>query len=117
MRQEERRVAAWIGASVVIQGDLTSSENSTIAGRVQGDVRVPEHELVVERGAQIRGNITARAVVVHGEVRGMITASAHVEIAETGSVGGDVVAPRMVVHEGAVLDGVLSIDVPRRAVK
>ena len=36
----ERRVAAWVGSSIVFQGRLTSSEDLTIAGRVKGDIEV-----------------------------------------------------------------------------
>ena len=67
---EERRVAAWIGPSIVITGDVTSSENMTVAGRVEGDITVREHALVVAPGGTVRGNIVARGVVVQGEVLG-----------------------------------------------
>lgn len=106
---EERRVAAWIGASIVIKGNLTSLEDMTIAGQVEGDVTVREHTVVIAPRARIRGNIIARAVAVHGEVLGTITAERRVEVGETGSVDGDIVAPRMVVAEGAVLHGQLGI--------
>ena len=103
--QEERRVAAWIGASIVIRGDLTSSEDMTIAGRVEGDVTVRENTVVVAPKATIHGDIVARVVAVHGEVTGTITAAHKVEVGETGSVQGDIITPRMVVAEGAVLHG------------
>lgn len=105
----ERRVAAWIGASIVIQGDLTSSEDLTIAGQVEGDVTVREHTLVIAPRARIRGNIVARTVTVHGHVMGAITAARKVEIGESGSVDGDINTPRMVVTEGAVLHGQLEV--------
>jgi cytoskeletal protein CcmA (bactofilin family) len=63
----------------------------------------------VAPGARIRGNIVARAVVVHGEVLGTITADRRVEVGDTGSVDGDIVAPRMAVAEGASLRGQLRI--------
>ena len=107
--QEERRVAAWIGASVVIEGDVKSSEDMTIAGTVEGNVLVPEHTLVVEAAAKIRGDIVARSAVVHGEVTGTITADQKVEVGEKGSVAGDIIAPRMVVAEGAVVPGRVEI--------
>jgi cytoskeletal protein CcmA (bactofilin family) len=109
---EERRVAAWIGASIVVRGDVSSSEDMTIAGHVEGDVSAPEHAVIVASSARIRGNIVARAIAVHGEVRGAITGSARVEVGETGNVEGDIVAPRMALHEGAVLRGHLGVRVP-----
>jgi cytoskeletal protein CcmA (bactofilin family) len=106
---EERRVVAWIGASILIKGDLTSSENMTVAGRVEGDITVRQHAVVIAAGGTVRGNIIARDVVVHGEVLGTITAEARVEVAPTGSVHGDIVAPRMMLTEGATLHGRLGI--------
>lgn len=106
---EERRVAAWIGASLVIEGDLTSSEDTTVAGQVRGDVAVREHALIISAGGRIRGNIVARAVVVHGEVVGTITATHRVEVGATGAVDGDITAPRMTVEDGASLRGRLKL--------
>ena len=106
---EERRVAAWIGASLVIKGDLTSSEDITIAGEVEGDVSVKEHKLVVARGATIRGNMVARAVEVHGAVVGTTTSDGKVEVGATGSVDGDIASPRLVLAEGATLHGRVSV--------
>ena len=107
--QEERREKAWIGASIVIKGDLTSSEDTTLAGRVEGDVAVRQHALVIAPRASVEGNIVAAAVVVHGQVSGTITASRRVEVGETGSVDGDITAPRMTAADGAVIKGRLKI--------
>lgn len=107
--QEERRVAAWIGASVVVKGDVSSSEDMTIAGRVEGDVSVPNNTLVIARQARIQGSIVAREVVVHGQVKGSVKADRRLEVGETGSIDGDVDTPRMVVAEGAVLHGRVGI--------
>lgn len=107
--QEERREKAWIGGSIVIKGELTSSEDMTLAGRVEGDVSVRQHALVVAPQARVQGDIVAAAVVVHGEVVGTITASRRVEVGETGSVDGDIIAPRMTAADGAVIKGRLKI--------
>lgn len=102
---EERRVTAWIGASIVIRGDLTSSEDMTIAGRVEGDVAAPNNRVTIIPGARIQGNVVARSVAVHGNVKGNITADQTIEVGADGFVLGDITAPRMVVAEGAVLHG------------
>jgi cytoskeletal protein CcmA (bactofilin family) len=109
---EERRASAWIGASIVIKGDVISSEDTTIAGRVDGDVTVSEHTLTIAARASIRGNIVARTVTVQGEVIGSVTAVAKIEIGETGSVEGAMKAPRLVVSEGAALRGPIKMSPP-----
>lgn len=106
---EERRIAAWIGASLVIKGDLTSSEDMTVAGHVRGDVAVSDHSLTISPEGRVSGNIAARSVTVHGEVSGTIAAIQRVEVSATGTVDGDITAPRMVVAEGAVLRGRVDI--------
>jgi cytoskeletal protein CcmA (bactofilin family) len=111
----ERRVAAWIGASIVIQGQLTSSEDLTIAGRVKGDVEVRDNVLVIAPGAHIEGNVVALTVVVNGRVTGDIEAKGSVEIGSSGSVAGDIATPRMTIAEGAMLTGQLSVAVAAQA--
>ena len=106
----ERRVAAWIGKSILVKGKLTSSEDLTIAGQVEGDISVPEHSLIITSEARIRGNIVARFVVVHGNVKGTITAADRVEIGATGFVEGDIVTRRMAIAEGAILRGKIGVD-------
>lgn len=102
---KERRERAWIGESVVIEGNLTTSEDLTIAGRIEGDVAARDQTVVIAPPARIHGNIAAGRVVVHGTVHGTITAQHRVEVGETGTVHGDTEAPRMAVAEGATLHG------------
>ncbi len=103
-------MAAWIGKSILIQGDLTSSEDLTIAGQVEGDISVPEHSLIINPQARIHGNIVARFVVVQGSVTGTITAAERVEIAETGVVDGDIITRRKAIAEGAILRGKIGVN-------
>jgi len=105
----ERRVAAWIGASIVIKGDLVSSEDTTLAGRVEGNVECRDHALVIAEGARVEGNVHARSVSLSGEVTGNVTAEQTIDIGQTGSVNGDIVAPRMSIAEGGSLNGRVTI--------
>ncbi len=102
-------MAAWIGASIVIKGDVVSSEDTTLAGRVEGNVDVREHALVIAPGARVQGDVHAGTVAIHGEVTGTVTVARSIEVGQTGSVTGDVVAPRMSIAEGATLQGRIRI--------
>lgn len=105
----ERRVAAWIGASIVIKGDLVSSEDTTLAGRVEGNVECRDHALVIAAGARVTGNVHARSVSLNGEVTGNVTAEQSIDIGQSGSVTGDIVSPRMSIAEGGSLNGRVTI--------
>lgn len=108
-RTGERRVVAWVGTSMFIKGDVTSSEDLTIAGDVEGRIIVRDHTLTIGPEANVRATIVAKAVTVHGAVTGTITASEVVEIGETGSVEGDIDAPRLAVADGGLLRGKIGV--------
>jgi cytoskeletal protein CcmA (bactofilin family) len=102
---EERRVVAWVGKSVIFKGDLVSSEDMTIDGRVEGTIEVRDHSLTIGPDADIRADIVAKSVIVLGSVTGSITAHDKVDIRDTGSVQGDILAARLAMSDGAMLRG------------
>jgi cytoskeletal protein CcmA (bactofilin family) len=102
---DERRVVAWVGKSVIFKGDLISSEDMTIDGRVEGTIELRDHALTIGPDADIRANVIARAVTILGAVTGTITASERIDIGETGSVEGDITCPRLAMADGSVLHG------------
>lgn len=102
---EERRVTAWVGKSVIFKGELISSEDMTIDGRVEGSIEIRDHGLIVGPDADIRADILAKTVIVIGAVTGSITAHDRIEIRETGSVEGDVLSAHLSMADGAMLRG------------
>ena len=68
----ERRMVAWVGKSVVFRGDLTSLEDLTIDGRVEGTIELRDYTLTVGPDAHIEAGITAKTVTVLGTVNGTI---------------------------------------------
>lgn len=102
---EDRRIGAWIGASIVIKGDLMSSEDLSVAGQVEGNITVKQHALVIAPQGKIQGNVTAGTIVVQGTVVGDVTSPGRVEIGETGTVEGAISAPLVSVTEGAAIRG------------
>src|SRR5689334_21683212 len=44
---DERRVVAWVGQSVVFKGELSSAEDMTIDGRVEGTIDLRDHGLTI----------------------------------------------------------------------
>lgn len=102
---EERRVMVWVGKSVVFKGELVSSEDMSIDGRVEGTVDVRDHTLTIGPDAEIHANISAKTITIHGAVTGSIKASEKVDIRDTGKVDGNISAPRVAMAEGADLHG------------
>jgi len=101
-----------IGQSIQIKGELTGNEDLTIEGRVDGKIFLKDHNLTIGSNGRIAAEIHAKGVVVVGEVVGNITADDKVEVAPTGSMKGDIIAPRVVLADGARFKG--SIDMERK---
>ena len=102
---EERSVETGVGRSVTFKGTIVSSEDLTIAGRVEGSIEVRDHRLAVGPDADIRADLTAATIMIHGRVTGQIRATAKIEIGASGRVDGDLAAPRVVMHDGALVCG------------
>ncbi|NQW05706.1 MAG: polymer-forming cytoskeletal protein [Acidobacteria bacterium] len=100
-----------VGKSVVIKGELNGSEDLTIDGTVEGKIELKQNVLTIGANGKIKAEVFAKSVIVEGEVLGNITATEKVEIRDSGSVDGDVVAPRVAISDGAHFRG--SIDMQR----
>jgi cytoskeletal protein CcmA (bactofilin family) len=102
---EERRVMAWVGKSVKFHGTLTSLEDMTIDGHVEGTIDIQEHSLTIGPDADISADIAATTVTIHGAVTGNVRAKAKIEILATGRVEGNLFTPRLVMADGAIVRG------------
>lgn len=102
---DQRRPVAWVGKSVIFKGTLISSEELMIDGRVEGTIEVQDQDLTVGPNADIRAEIVASRVTIHGTVVGNIRADAKVDVAATGHVEGNLIAPRVAIADGAVVCG------------
>lgn len=99
-----------IGQSVQIKGELTGNEDLTIDGMVDGKILVKDHSLTVGTNGKINAEVHAKTVIVVGQVSGNITADDKVEIAPSGSVEGDIRAPRVAIADGAQFRGSIDMD-------
>jgi cytoskeletal protein CcmA (bactofilin family) len=107
-------VTTHIGPSAVFEGDLTSDEDITIAGRLVGDLLVRNATLVIAQSGRLESVVRAARVVVHGTVEGSITASERIELTPSAQVTGDLSATHVVVADGATFHG--RIDMGRRTI-
>ena len=103
------REVVTIGKSVLIKGELSGSEDLTIEGQVEGKIELKQHVLTVGPHGRIRAEVLAKIVVVLGEVLGKIQASEKVAILDSGSVEGDIKAPKVAIAEGARFRGAVDM--------
>jgi cytoskeletal protein CcmA (bactofilin family) len=102
---DERRVTAWIGQGVVVEGRITSTQDLRIDGKVDGTIEVGNHGLTIGASAAIKADLVARSILISGTVSGNVTATDRVDLAATASVEGDINSPRLGIADGAVVKG------------
>jgi cytoskeletal protein CcmA (bactofilin family) len=90
-----------VGPSISIRGELRANEDVYVDGQVEGQVTLPGRTMVVCKGGTVRADVIADAITVAGTASGALRASSSVEIWDSASVEGQVVAPRISVAEGA----------------
>ena len=98
-----------LGRSLVIRGDISGSEDLVIAGEFEGTLNVQGHCVTVGPEGNVKADIHASRVIIHGSVRGNIFVQERVEILKTGHVVGDMVAPGVAIEDGAYFKGNIEI--------
>lgn len=93
-----------VSRSTMWRGDLESDGNVVVHGRVQGTVTA-RNEVYIAEDAEVEASVNADVVVVMGMVRGTITCTGRCEVLPTARILGDVFAPALVVQEGALVSG------------
>ena len=100
---------ATIGRSLVIKGEISGTESLYIDGRIEGAVNFAGHRVTIGDNGSVAANISAREVVIIGEVQGNIQCTDRLDIRSQGSLTGDVITHRISVEDGALLKGSVQI--------
>jgi cytoskeletal protein CcmA (bactofilin family) len=96
---------ARIGKSVVIRGEVKGSEDLFVDGRVEGTITLSESRLTIGPNAVLAADLTAKDVLIQGQVQGNIVATGRVELRAGCAVTGDVRALRLAIEDNAIFRG------------
>ncbi len=103
-----------IGPRLHIVGDIQSTEDLLIEGRVEGSIHVPGAILTISPQARIEADLRGKRIKIGGTVRGTIAASEHIELDASAAVSGNLSANHVVLAEGANFSG--RIDMNQRTI-
>jgi cytoskeletal protein CcmA (bactofilin family) len=106
-----------LGRQTQIKGRLTAAEDVFFLGVVEGLVEAPAHRVTVGISAQLTGDVTASEVVVYGTVHGNVAATERIEILHQGKVMGEILSPRLLIEDGAYIQGSIDTVPPPSAVR
>jgi cytoskeletal protein CcmA (bactofilin family) len=97
-------MGAYLGHGTKVNGKLHFDGPATIEGEVEGEI-VSQGSVTVGQQAIIKGKITAASILVQGKVMADVQAEKKLEIQPPGSVVGDVNTQSLVIGDGAILEG------------
>jgi len=99
----ETRLAGLIDVESEFKGELTFKGSFRIEGHFKGTIHSDSLLVVGERG-KVEADVKVGQLVVNGEIRGTLGASERIEVHNKGRVFGTLLAPVLVVEEGAYLE-------------
>lgn len=97
-----------IDPSTAVNGKLRTEGDLQIEGLLEGELDCLGRVFIAE-GARVVARIGGRTVVVAGEVEGDIVCQERFEALATARVSGSVRTPQLTVHEGATMDGSITM--------
>ena len=109
------RVAATIGPSIAIKGDVTGEEDLIVEGRIEGKILLKANSVTIGRNGRVKANVYANSITVEGEVEGDLIGKDEVVIRQSGKVKGNVAAPRVVLDSGARFQGSIDMEQQQQA--
>jgi cytoskeletal protein CcmA (bactofilin family) len=108
MADANRQNEAYLGPGTKINGKLFFDGPTTIEGDVEGEI-TGQANITIGQQATVKGKIAAASLVVQGKVMADVQAEKKLDIQPPGSVVGDVTTQSLVIGDGAVLEGHVSM--------
>ena len=99
------RASACIAQGIKIKGEITGKEDLFVDGTVEGKLDLGNGSVTVGPNGKVKADISAREIVVRGQVEGKLDGSEKVQLWSTGRVEGEVRTARLAIEDGAVLRG------------
>jgi len=103
---------SMIGKCITIKGEIAASEPLYVLGNVEGMIHAPNDRVTVGKEGKVNADISAREIVIMGEVCGNLDCADRVEIRKGGSLTGNLAAHRISIEDGAFLNGAVDVRTP-----
>ena len=94
-----------LGSDVDLKGTIKFDAELNFDGKLEGEITSEGGTLTLGKNADVRGELKAKSVVVHGSVTGNIEVVERCELKATSQLIGDLKAVRIIIEEGAIFVG------------
>ena len=107
---EQLKEKAVVGPSIKIKGELTGEEDLMIQGRVEGRIELKKNNVTVGKNGNVQADIYGKIISVEGEVEGNLFGEEKIIVRESGTVRGNMTAPRVSLEDGAKFKGAIDME-------
>ena len=103
-KKREQEFTTVLGSSTRLNGKLQFTESLKINGYFEGEI-VSSGLLYIEEGAQVAADVSARSIIIAGEVHGNVKADEKVELLTGGVLIGNVKTFALRISDGVRFTG------------
>jgi cytoskeletal protein CcmA (bactofilin family) len=97
-----------LGPDASFKGELTYEKGMRLHGKMEGKINTPGR-LHVSKEAKMQCDVDAGAITVEGDVNGNLAAGDRIELKQSARYQGDLRSSRLVVDEGAIMVGHVTV--------
>jgi cytoskeletal protein CcmA (bactofilin family) len=106
---KEGRLSGFVGHGTTLTGETNFQAMLRVDGHLLGTVSSESGTLLVGTNGQVDANVAVSAAIVNGQVNGDIVATERIQLGRTARVIGNIQTPRLILEDGAVLEGSCSM--------
>jgi cytoskeletal protein CcmA (bactofilin family) len=106
---KEGRLSGFVGHGTTLTGETQFHAMLRVDGHLIGTVTSEAGTLIIGTNGQVDANVVVAAAMINGTVNGDIVASEKLQLGRTARVMGNIHSPRLIVEEGAILEGSCSM--------
>lgn len=106
---KEGRLSGFVGHGTTLTGETEFHAMLRVDGHLVGTVSSESGTLIIGTNGQVDANVAVAAAMVNGTVNGDIVATEKLQLGRTARVLGNIQCPRLIIEEGAILEGSCSM--------
>jgi cytoskeletal protein CcmA (bactofilin family) len=97
-----------LGPDASFKGELAFEKGLRLQGKFEGKITTPGR-LHIAKEARMHADVEAGAILLEGDVKGNLHANERIELKQSARYEGDLRASKLVVDEGAVFSGHVTV--------
>lgn len=108
MKPDPTKELNLIGQGTSVEGKIKTQGSVRVDGKIVGEITASE-SIAIGLTGEVEGTVTAKNATVGGKLRGSLTVTEKIVFEGKSVIRGDIRAAKLVVDEGCMFDGKVSM--------